>query len=81
MMTLMTDVGNYPYETRQACDTYHSHHHHRHRHFYTSTEAEYLPSYGGERDRDEQHRTTSADGNATSPESIASVHYRHDQMR
>ncbi|XP_011313849.1 myogenic-determination protein isoform X2 [Fopius arisanus] len=84
MMTLMTDVGSYPYETRSLCDTYHSHHHHhhhhRHRHFYLSPEAEYFPSYGGERDRDEQHTATSADGSATSPESIASGHYRDDQL-
>ncbi|XP_063986640.1 myogenic-determination protein [Diachasmimorpha longicaudata] len=80
MMTLMTDVGSYPYETRPSCDTYHSHHHH-HRHFYSSPEAEYFSSYGGERDREEQQRTTSADGSAASPESIASGHYRHDQMR
>ncbi|XP_015586808.1 myogenic-determination protein [Cephus cinctus] len=77
MMTLMTDVGSYPYEaaTRSSYESYHHHHHHRH--FYTS-DAEYLQRYVSE--REEHNRTTSADGSLVSASSASSVHYQHDHL-
>lgn len=82
MMTLMTDVGPYPYEGRTSYDSYHSHH--RHRHFYASSaENEYLQSYANDRERDDQtiQRTASADSNSlASAGSVGSVHYRHDNL-
>lgn len=80
-MTLMTDVGAYPYETRPSYDGYHHHHHHhRHRHFYSNQEANYLQSYVTDRD-EHQTRTRSVDSSVTSIESFASGHYRHDNSR
>lgn len=76
MMTLMTDVGAYPYESRPSYDSYHSHHS-RHRHFYTNSETEYLQNYVSERE-EHQTRTRSVDSSVTSLESVASGHYSHD---
>ncbi|KAK0083732.1 hypothetical protein PV325_008307 [Microctonus aethiopoides] len=75
-MTLMTDVGAYPYESRPSYDSYHSHHS-RHRHFYTNSETEYLQNYVSERE-EHQTRTRSVDSSVTSLESVASGHYSHD---
>ncbi|XP_057334271.1 transcription factor SUM-1 [Microplitis mediator] len=79
MMTLMTDVGGYSYESRASYDGYHSHH--RHRHFYNNPDNEYIQSYVAVRDDDRNNhhtRTRSADS-STSPESITG-HYRHDNL-
>ncbi|XP_034941717.1 myogenic-determination protein [Chelonus insularis] len=75
MMTLMTDVGVYPYEARLSYESYHPH---RHRHFYSNTDTGYLQSYVSERD-EHPSRTRSVDS-VTSPESITSGHYRHDNL-
>lgn len=85
MMTLMTDVGQYPYEagTRSSYDSYHHHHHHRHHHhFYATTpdSAEYLQRYTN--DRDDNPRATSADGSLASAESAGSGRcYHRDPLR
>ncbi|XP_043286424.1 transcription factor SUM-1 isoform X2 [Venturia canescens] len=90
MMTLMTDIGPYPYEARASYDSYHHHHHHhhhnhhRHRHFYaTNLENEYIQNYANERDanRDEQtmQRTASTDSNSLASVG-SSIHYRHDHL-
>ncbi|XP_012263702.2 transcription factor SUM-1 [Athalia rosae] len=87
MMTLMTDVGQYPYDaaTRSSYESYHHHHHHRHhRHFYataTSDTDQYLQRYTNT-DRDDNPRATSADGSLASAESAGSGRcYHRDPLR
>ncbi|XP_046742808.1 transcription factor SUM-1 isoform X1 [Diprion similis] len=81
MMTLMTDVGQYPYEagTRSSYESYHHHRHHHH--FYaTTSDAEYLQRYSN--DRDDHPRATSADGSLASAESNGSGRcYHRDPLR
>ncbi|XP_012288248.1 transcription factor SUM-1 [Orussus abietinus] len=83
MMTLMTDVGPYPYEpvSRSSYEGYHHHHHHHHHRHYYGAETDYLQRYVSDRDRDEQTRTASVDSNLTSSGSLNSAHYQHDRLR
>ncbi|XP_074101143.1 myogenic-determination protein nautilus [Cotesia typhae] len=74
MMTLMTDVGGYAYDSRASYDGYHSHR----RHFYNNPDNEFLQGYVPVRNDDcnsHHTRTRSADS-STSPESVSSGHYR-----
>ncbi|CAG5080965.1 Similar to nau: Myogenic-determination protein (Drosophila melanogaster) [Cotesia congregata] len=71
MMTLMTDVGGYAYDSRASYDGYHSHR----RHFYNNPDNEFLQGYVPVRndDRNSHHTRTRSADNSDDASSVVSA--------